>query len=555
MTVRRWIAVLVSIGVISAPALLSAGSVSSAETLPSDRQDLLAKVEASPLSLWMSGPAKRALDALAGVQSEPHAPRSRVASRTSRQSISSIAPNVRVNDPSGDGLGDPDMTTQSETSVAASGKHVVVAYNDDGHSPLFLEPKVDLSGYSWSADGGKTFHDSRLPNKLPGNNIGDPGVATDRSGHFYYSTLDLDFSTPLLGVAVGRSDDHGRTFHKPTIVSRKTGFITTPTTDSFVTTDKPWITVGADPADRSRDVIYASWTEDYFFDTRRTFGQGTRIMLASSRDHGMTWSRPQVVVDDPISQHDEFHNIFHFVSGSNITVDSSGHVYVAWERFADNGTFTYPTRQEWVARSSDRGETFQRQSLMASPSAVGTVSAPLACPNVLQFGPGRYVRTQEFPMIGIGPDGAVFVTYNSGDGPGRSSIRVARSDDGARTWFTKTVRSHATAFMPALAANAHGVDVVYYEQTSKRTMKTAIATSHDGLSYSKHDLSSATFAMPVTLPPFDPSTAPCYMGDYLGATRLGSTTYTAWGDNRDTVKNAFWPKGRPDPNVYFAKVS
>jgi hypothetical protein len=147
------------------------------------------------------------------------------------------------------------------------------------------------------------------------------------------------------------------------------------------------------------------------------------------------------------------------------------------------------------------------------------------------------------------------VTYNSGDGPGRSSIRVARSDDGGRSWFTKTVRSHATAFMPALAANAHGVDIVYYEQTSKRTMKAAIATSHDGLSYARHNLSSATFEMPVTLPPFDPSSAPCYMGDYLGASRRGSITYTAWGDNRDTVKNDFWPKGRPDPNVYFAKVS
>ena len=43
------------------------------------------------------------------------------------------------------------------------------------------------------------------------------------------------------------------------------------------------------------------------------------------------------------------------------------------------------------------------------------------------------------------------------------------------------------------------------------------------------------------------------MGDYLGLTRVAGTSYAAWGDNRDVLVNGFWPAGRLDPNVYFAK--
>jgi hypothetical protein len=531
-------------------------SVPSGADARSRRDQLLAKVEQSPITRWMSGPARRAVDALAGVKTEPGGTgdTSAPARVASRGPISSIAPNVRVNDPSGDGVGNPDMTTQSEASVAVSGKNVVVGYNDDGKSPLFFQPTVDLSGYSYSRDGGKTFKDSRLPNREPGFNIGDPVLASDRTGTFYYGTLDLDFSSPLLAVAVGRSETGGRTFHTPTIVSRGTGITATQQQFSFVTTDKPWLAVGPNPRHPSHDVIYASWTEDYFTDSRRGFAEGSRIMLASSPDGGVTWSRPHAVFDDLISRRDENRGTYHFVNGSNITVDRTGRVYVGWERFADNGSGTFNTRQEWLSRSTDAGGTFSAPTLFATPSPVGTLSAPLSCPNVLQFGPGNYVRTQEFPMLGIGPGGDLYIAYNSGDGPGRSSIRVARSDDRGKSWFTKTVQTGATAFMPALAANSSGVDVIYYERATKFSMKTTIARSSDGFIYSKHNLSDATFRMAQTLPPFDPSVAPCYMGDYLGATRRGTDTYTAWGDNRDHVTNQFWPKGRPDPNVYFARV-
>ena len=67
-------------------------------------------------------------------------------------------PNVRVNDPTTDGVGHPDLTTQSEVTIAQSGSNVVAGYNDDGTSPPpfggFLSPATDVTGYSGSPDGG-----------------------------------------------------------------------------------------------------------------------------------------------------------------------------------------------------------------------------------------------------------------------------------------------------------------------------------------------------------------------------------------------------------------
>jgi hypothetical protein len=72
--------------------------------------------------------------------------------------------NVRVNNPSLD-THQPDQTTQSETTIAVAGSHVAVGYNDSQQSGLFLTAGSDITGYSYSADGGASFTDGgTLPN-------------------------------------------------------------------------------------------------------------------------------------------------------------------------------------------------------------------------------------------------------------------------------------------------------------------------------------------------------------------------------------------------------
>jgi hypothetical protein len=67
-------------------------------------------------------------------------------------------PNVRVNDPARD-RHQQDQTTQSETTIAVAGRNVAVGYNDSQHSLLATTQGSSLSGYSWSRDGGRSFHD------------------------------------------------------------------------------------------------------------------------------------------------------------------------------------------------------------------------------------------------------------------------------------------------------------------------------------------------------------------------------------------------------------
>jgi hypothetical protein len=465
------------------------------------------------------------------------------------RSLTAVGPNIRVNNPGGDGVGDPDMTTQSETSLAASGTHVVVGYNDDGTSSPFFEAGDDLTGYSWSANRGRTWQDARLPNPYPGINVGDPVVTADQAGHFYLANLDFNINKFGLEVSVARSDDGGMTFHRPKVVSVDTGFHSTSHTFSEADADKPWLTVGVDPADPTHTILYASWTEFYFIDVRHHSRQGTRIMLSRSLDLGQNWSRPKAVVDEPSRTRTKPRR-FKFVQGSTLAVGPKGRVYVGWERFFDRtGNGTLKARSEWLKSSTDGGRTFWRRHLVGSPTAVGPINP--FCGNVLRFGSSKLVRVQEFPSVGVGPRGDVFMTYDSATG-GRTRIRVARSSDHGHTWSRRNV-SASRAFMPSLSADRGGVDVIYYQRVGAHSLKTSVARSTDGFSYSNADLSSTSFGVPYTLPPFDPNIAFCYMGDYISIYREPATVYAAWGDNRDRVVNGYWPTGRLDPNVYFTR--
>jgi hypothetical protein len=97
---------------------------------------------------------------------------------------------------------------QSETSIAASGPYVAEEWND---STGFFSPcpspmaKEELSGFGFSANGGKSFTDlGGLPNAQCTKDVyeGDPSVAAYRVGgstYFYFSSL---FDSP---TGIGRS--------------------------------------------------------------------------------------------------------------------------------------------------------------------------------------------------------------------------------------------------------------------------------------------------------------------------------------------------------------
>jgi hypothetical protein len=370
--------------------------------------------------------------------------------------------------------------------------------------------------------------------------MGDPVVATDRTGHFFFSTLSMNQQAGRIDVSVGRSNDGGQTFSRPTILSSRRG---------GTMNDKPWMAIGPGPTDSSKDVVYVAWTEFYF--DRRSGGLGSKVMLTSSLDLGATWLTPRTVATQPpfIGRRPAYLN------GVSLAVDpSTGRLYIAWEQFVDrlHGGFVFQIRREFVTSSGNGGTRFRRPVVAAQPHRIGLLNR--ICGDVVTFGAGHLVRVTEFPSLGVGPGGQVLLSYNGKNASGNVRVHVARSLDGGATWARSALAGPPGAFMPALDADSTGVSVVYYQRVPGSRLKTEITTSADGSSYATQDLSDTSFQVPITLPPFDPFSAPCYMGDYVGVRRSAGTAYTAWGDNRDIVHNAFWPQGRPDPDVFFAKL-
>jgi len=104
--------------------------------------------------------------------------------------------------------------TQSETSIAASGPNIVAAYNTSANQPLVqIAPGVlqfthrFLSGFSNSADGGKTWTSGFMP-PVAGSpfTFGDPVVDVDRHGNFYFSGLGTDAAGQFT-IQVNKSTD------------------------------------------------------------------------------------------------------------------------------------------------------------------------------------------------------------------------------------------------------------------------------------------------------------------------------------------------------------
>src|SRR5579859_4118126 len=273
----------------------------------------------------LSWPAQAAVAKLAGVQLAPSPTSLSERNSTRAAGIHATGPgltNVRVNDPAEDSHL-VDQTTQSEPSIGVTGQNVVVGYNDSQTAlPVLLTASLDLTGYSYSTNGGKKFTDGgELPNAPGMNNLGDPSLGTDRAGNVYLSNLVLDYERGNLGVGVSKSTDGGKTFSAPTIVSPNGN-------NQFYSGDKDSLAVGPDPADHSRDDVYVAWDDQ----SADRHGRGfSGLPVARSTDGGATWHVSYAA-------RTRIQNGCSFVQyiGAAPVVASDGTLYVAAERFSVN---------------------------------------------------------------------------------------------------------------------------------------------------------------------------------------------------------------------------
>jgi hypothetical protein len=450
--------------------------------------------------------------------------------------------NTRVNDPAADS-NQAEQTTQSETTVAVSGSNVVVGYNDSQQTLLFLQAGSNLTGYAYSTNGGASFSDGgALPLTPEFVNFGDPWLATDRAGNFYYSQLQFDFFNFNLDIGVAKSTNGGRTWSSPRAITR-------PPFEIFYTGDKEAMAVGRDPSQASRDNIYVAWDDFYTdFTTCSDISCPTLLGLpvARSTDGGATW---QVTYADRFTVDiDTGCSFQQYIGAYPIVNPTNGDLFVAAQRFVvddpncEGGTFNTDMA---IFRSKDGGQTFGPRVKIADI----TPSFPNG---YLKLADSQYIRNLELPTAAF-LGNALYVAWNDG-ASGNSHVRLAKSTNNGGNWnLSWATQGSNDELQPALSSDAAGLHLLYYQRNNDNTLDAVVGNSSNGNSFVARRVSTQSFPGVSTFPQFDPIIAFTYMGDYIANVSDGTHQYFAWGDNRDKVTNFLWPSGRNDPNIYFAK--
>jgi hypothetical protein len=509
-------------------------------------------------------------------------------------------PNTQVNNPALDNIqifsGFPPFLhyTQSETTVAAHGKNIVVSYNNSAGATLAPNPsgpgliftRIQFSGYSFSSDGGRTWTSDYVP-AAPGVGpftFGDGVVVVDRRGNFYYSSLG-ETADGHGSITVNISTDGGRTFGDGLIAGVDDG------------SDKSWIAVGPDPKHPGRDNIYVTWTS---FTAR-----GSEVAFAVSKDGGQTFQSKIIFAPgpDPDPTHPQ-----NFIQFTNPVVDrSNGRLYLPFTHFSNSNT---DFLQMMV--SDDAGQTF-RFANFNIPGALNPTLVPLVQPGTFedcgdnggqrlaivqgsdigggQFGLPRFVQSSRLtaqPALAV-ENGNVFMAYNASDSPlfgdpsSGSNIFLLRSTDGGQTWIgpqqvNPIVTGEPRHVYPAIAIQSGGqqVDISYYTQHGDGTVDLDLVSTGRSSNFAlgkatritsqSFDLVPSNIPIPTHQHPFlttnfDQIVVPCYdLGEYVGLFNNKGSVYAVWGDNRNQVTEPTDPldpisgQTHAQPDNFFQQV-
>ena len=523
-----------------AGATFAAASGGSAPTAQSVAKLMLSQ----PSSRFLTAPARTAITMLASgdnrfagpttLGGEPAAAATEPVTTTSamrlRAAPRAISSNVRVNNPAADIQ--LDQTTQSETTVAVAGRHVVVGYNDSQQALLALTAGADLTAYSYSDNGGNTWTDGgTLPNRRGTVNFGDPWLASTPNGDMFYSTLALDF-TQGLTVGVAKSTDGGHTWSVPVQVSPNLG------NSGFADGDKPALTSGPTPGGGT--ALYDAW-DDFSCGPTGCF---SGLPVSRSTDGGLTW---QVTYADQVRAANGC-SFTQYIGAQPLVDPSNGTLYVASEKIAavdPNCIGTPVTFSEVLFTSTDGGQTF------SGPKRIALIT-PATPFGALKVGAGQYMRTIEFPSIAL-RNGVLYVVWNDGRLTGHSHVMLASSANGGASWNLRLLtQGTSDELQPALTADASGLHLLYYQWTAGR-LDVFEADATDVSSWTVQKVTSQSSPGVFTVPQFDPIIAFGYMGDYIANVTDGVNHYFSWADNRDVVTNLMWPRSRHDPDVFFSR--
>jgi hypothetical protein len=411
--------------------------------------------------------------------------------------------------------------TQSETSTAWCGNHLVTGFNDTGAEVTTMASGrgVSMDGYAFSSNRGATFTYIGSPSTPSDPNTfmsGDPVVACFDAATFYYVSSFLDGTKQISGVSLSISTDGGKTFALPVVIAGRSS--------KRYIVGGAWIAVDRSTPGR----LYVAYTDLDFSGSVCGIESGSAvpryaIETVSSADGGTTWTGTPVVVAQVCA--DNAHP-FDFVNGARVAVGPTGEVYVAWELFGASNSLT--SRAIEISKSTNQAQSFQ-----ASPTTVATVGCAGDCVDWQGL-----AHSNEYPSlaIGKGPHRAmVYLAWNDGNRQAPDTLTTSgsynftdvmfsQSGDGGATWSRPTrVNSNLEGgsapltdqFEPAVASDRTGrIAICFYDRRNDSNnfrIDRYCASSRNGTNWTNKRITILQFPTVVGQ---DVLVAPDYMGDY-----------------------------------------
>lgn len=289
-------------------------------------------------------------------------------------------------------------------SIAVQGDNVVVAFSDERNveRDIFANRSLD-SGRTWMES------DVRIDRGVKSDSDA-PAVAMGADGRAYVAWEQRpgrNAAEKRTQIQVASSPDHGQTWQQPYRVEPA---------------DQPVSPMWPALAE-SKGRLIAAWTGGLSGDTAQSW-----LWLATSTDHGVTWSAPQVVYEGSIQ------TFFQLLS-------SGDHVFLVWHA-GDTGK---PSGVYFNA-SDDGGATWRHS--WNEPMRVDDGKAP---------GDGA-----RHPRMALHGDGGVAITWQEDE----QKVRVRMSDDAGRTWTTEPIEvasaaQKKTVRYPQVALSERGAFVLW----------------------------------------------------------------------------------------------
>jgi len=335
--------------------------------------------------------------------------------------------------------------------------------------------------------------------------IGDPVVCFDSLGVAFYVQLYQNGS--VYGIAVAKSTNKGITWSGAYNVHSYSGLA-----------DKEWITADQTGGPYSNN-LYVGW---------RQFG-ASGMRFTRSTNGGVNWSTPLAFMGS---------------QGAYVAVGPNGSTQGGSVYFA---CLNYTSIL--INRSTDGGATFSPQVV-----AVNSFTGPgVICA-------GRYtvkgcIRTDQFPRMAAdngysSTRGNVYIVYAANPvGPDNADIFLARSTNYGANWSTPVrVNDDATTadqWMPTISVDKNGkIFIAWYDSrmdpvNNILTRLYGTTSTDGGLTFTANaNISNESFD-PDDMKVGQGSGQAYYIGDYIGISAIGNTSYAVWMDGRDNSLGSY----------------